>query len=237
MLTFVTVGTFQFDQLVQTVLSEAVLGALRERGYTELVVQCGKSDFELAGAVVGGNTVSIERNGVRVELWRSRESLDAEYRRADLVIGHAGAGTILEVLRLGKPLIVVPNPTLLHNHQTELAGALAPYLRTSSIQWVFLSCVLLSPTLAQRPRRHHRVLRPRRNAEISILRREQVPGTGGQRNGLLVFNLVLPPSIIHGACSHRNRCRCRRARHIRRKARSPDIRLHRVPLLVDEIQS
>ncbi|KAJ7905360.1 glycosyltransferase family 28 C-terminal domain-containing protein [Mycena olivaceomarginata] len=133
MLTFVTVGTFQFDQLVQTVLSEAVLGALRERGYTQLVVQCGKSDFELAGAVVGGNTVTLERNGVRVELWRSRESLDAEYRRADLVIGHAGAGTILEVLRLGKPLIVVPNPTLLHNHQTELAGALAPYLRTSSI--------------------------------------------------------------------------------------------------------
>ncbi|KAJ6496552.1 glycosyltransferase family 28 C-terminal domain-containing protein [Mycena vitilis] len=133
MLTFVTVGTFQFDVLVQTVLSEAVLRALRGRGYTELVVQCGKSEFELAAAIAGGETVSIERHGVRVELWRTKGSLDAEYRRADLVIGHAGAGTILEVLRMGKPLIVVPNPTLLHNHQTELAVALAPYLTTSDI--------------------------------------------------------------------------------------------------------
>ncbi|KAJ6547429.1 hypothetical protein B0H19DRAFT_1165581 [Mycena capillaripes] len=91
MLTFVTVGTFQFDLLVQTVLSEAVLRALRERGYTDLVVQCGKSNFELAAAVAGGETLSIERHGVRVELWRSKPSLDAEYRRADLVIGHAGA--------------------------------------------------------------------------------------------------------------------------------------------------
>ncbi|KAJ7685060.1 glycosyltransferase family 28 C-terminal domain-containing protein [Mycena polygramma] len=133
MLTFVTVGTFQFDVLVQTVLSEAVLRALRGRGYTELVVQCGKSEFELAAAIAGGETVSIERHGVRVELWRTKGSLDAEYGRADLVIGHAGAGTILEVLRMGKPLIVVPNPTLLHNHQTELAVALAPYLTTSDI--------------------------------------------------------------------------------------------------------
>ena len=37
----------------------------------------------------------------------------------------AGSGTILDVLRLHKPLIVVPNPTLLDNHQEELADALA----------------------------------------------------------------------------------------------------------------
>ncbi|KAJ6455709.1 glycosyltransferase family 28 C-terminal domain-containing protein [Mycena sanguinolenta] len=130
---FVTVGTFQFDALVAAVLDERVLVALRDRGYTELVVQCGKSAFEHAAAVAGGQTANIESNGVRVELWQSRPSLDTQFRRADLIIGHAGAGTILEVLRLGKPLIVVPNPTLLHNHQIELAAALGPYLETAAI--------------------------------------------------------------------------------------------------------
>lgn len=37
----------------------------------------------------------------------------------------AGSGTILDALRLSVPLIVVPNASLLDNHQIELAEALA----------------------------------------------------------------------------------------------------------------
>ena len=37
----------------------------------------------------------------------------------------AGSGTILSALRLSVPLIVVPNTSLLDNHQVELAEALA----------------------------------------------------------------------------------------------------------------
>ena len=41
------------------------------------------------------------------------------------MISHGGSGTILQVLRLGKPLIAVVNPTLMHNHQLEIVAAMA----------------------------------------------------------------------------------------------------------------
>ena len=37
---------------------------------------------------------------------------------------YLGSGTILDVLRRGKPLIIVPNPTLLDNHQEDMAHAM-----------------------------------------------------------------------------------------------------------------
>jgi beta-1,4-N-acetylglucosaminyltransferase len=44
-----------------------------------------------------------------VDWWSYRPSLAEELRAADLVISHAGAGTCLEVLELGKPLVVIVN--------------------------------------------------------------------------------------------------------------------------------
>eukprot|EP00850_Spirogloea_muscicola_P018370 SM000167S02983 [mRNA] locus=s167:208575:209167:- [translate_table: standard] len=44
---------------------------------------------------------------------------------ADLVISHAGSGSIFEALRAGKRLLVVVNEALMDNHQRELADELA----------------------------------------------------------------------------------------------------------------
>ena len=54
-----------------------------------------------------------------------------DMKSADLVISHAGAGSIMESLRLKKALIVVVNQDLMDNHQIELAEAMqeANYLR------------------------------------------------------------------------------------------------------------
>ncbi|KAG6868273.1 hypothetical protein C0993_005558 [Termitomyces sp. T159_Od127] len=135
MLAFVTVGSTQFDALIQAILSSSVLSTLRRKGYDQLVVQCGNSDFELASSISGGGQSSVEREGINIELWKFKPTLQREYEKADLVISHAGSGTILDVLRLGKPLLTVVNITLLDNHQQELASALAElgHLQYSSI--------------------------------------------------------------------------------------------------------
>ncbi|KAF5386885.1 hypothetical protein D9615_001899 [Tricholomella constricta] len=126
MLAFVTVGSLSFDPLVQAVLTPAVLSSLRLKGYTQLVIQCGNSSFEFASAVgEKGETFALEREGVSIEIWKFRPMLQKECEKADLVMSHAGAGSILDVLRVGRPLIVVVNTTLLDNHQQELADALA----------------------------------------------------------------------------------------------------------------
>ncbi|CAE6520891.1 unnamed protein product [Rhizoctonia solani] len=125
---FVTVGSTKFDDLACAVLSPAVLDVLHARQFRKLVFQCGNSDVK---AYVQGSAMTDEwswRDGARdmdISVWRFSPELNRYFQEADLVVSHAGSGTILEVLRLPRPLIVVPNETLLDNHQIELADALS----------------------------------------------------------------------------------------------------------------
>jgi beta-1,4-N-acetylglucosaminyltransferase len=132
-----TVGSTKFDALVQAVLSQPVLTALHLQGYTALVVQCGNSKVDVgsSSATITGDITSLQKDGLDIEIWKFKPSLQTEYDRADLVISHAGSGTILDVLRLGKWLIAVPNPTLLDNHQEDLASSLNAlgHLKASTI--------------------------------------------------------------------------------------------------------
>jgi beta-1,4-N-acetylglucosaminyltransferase len=47
-----------------------------------------------------------------------------------------GSGTVIDVLRMGKRLIVIPNPTLLDNHQQDLASSLNTlgHLKASTVE-------------------------------------------------------------------------------------------------------
>jgi len=133
---FVTVGSTRFDALVTRVLSEEVVEVLKENGVTTLIVQAGNSTFDHPpGFEQDDEVLRGQIHGLSVEVWTYKPSLKEEYERAALVIGHAGSGTILEVLRLGRRMVAVPNETLLHNHQAELAEALdlQGYLSASSI--------------------------------------------------------------------------------------------------------
>ncbi|KAF0295780.1 UDP-N-acetylglucosamine transferase subunit ALG13 [Amphibalanus amphitrite] len=101
----------------------------------------------------------VPSEGVAVRWFRSKPSIAEDMASADLVIGHAGAGTCLEALRAGRALVVVTNTTLMDNHQAELAGRLAAdghllhcvceTLRDTLAGWICLSC-----GRCRRPTRH-----------------------------------------------------------------------------------
>lgn len=63
-------------------------------------------------------------NGLTIEWFDYSPSLASRISNADLVISHAGAGSIFETLAARVPLIAVPNPKLMDDHQAELARKL-----------------------------------------------------------------------------------------------------------------
>ncbi|XP_041111996.1 UDP-N-acetylglucosamine transferase subunit ALG13 homolog isoform X2 [Polyodon spathula] len=110
---FVTVGTTSFDELISCVTSEDVILALRELGYGRLVLQIGRGTVQ---------PVPYSSAQFTLEVFRYKDSITEEIRTADLVISHAGS--CLETLGAGTPLLVVVNDQLMNNHQLELARQL-----------------------------------------------------------------------------------------------------------------
>ncbi|EFO18573.1 glycosyltransferase 28 domain containing 1 [Loa loa] len=112
---FVTVGSTEFDGLIRAVVERKCLESLNQIGITDLLIQIGRGKVQLKK----GN-----RCGVNINYYRYKDDILQDITGADLVIGHAGAGTCLEVLRCQKPFVVVVNEELMNNHQWELAERL-----------------------------------------------------------------------------------------------------------------
>lgn len=136
---FVTVGTTSFDILISVINTQEIAEVLKLLGCKKLVIQFGRGnnyirrDIALYPVIINvsplfpGQEIPINHDlftGINVDMYGLRNSIKEDIEAADLVIGHAGAGTCLEVLKAGKPLIVVINDSLMDNHQTELSRAL-----------------------------------------------------------------------------------------------------------------
>lgn len=76
----------------------------------------------------------VKASSLSIDAFAYADDLDARMRQADLVISHAGAGSILTALRgtpfatepqAALPLIIVPNASLMDDHQSELAQELS----------------------------------------------------------------------------------------------------------------
>ncbi|XP_031619393.1 UDP-N-acetylglucosamine transferase subunit ALG13 homolog [Contarinia nasturtii] len=117
---FVTVGTTQFDDLIDVILTDDVLTLLQRIQCKLLKIQYG------AGKQIDSTTIDrIERKfSIKIQCYDFKANILADITSSDLVISHAGAGSCIEVLTSKIPLIVVVNDQLMHNHQTELAQQL-----------------------------------------------------------------------------------------------------------------
>lgn len=107
----VTVGSTHFDALIKIIDSTEFIEAAKAKGYDNIVAQIGAYEGEI-------------KNLKNYQKYMKPTEMKEAFKQADLVVGHAGAGTIMEVMSFGKPLIVVVNDLLMENHQTELASRL-----------------------------------------------------------------------------------------------------------------
>ena len=98
-----------------------------------VIWQTGNEDFER----VSNSTKRFDRSMLWVNSFIER--MDYAYAASDLVVCRAGATTIAELTRLGKPAILIPYPYAAADHQTENAKAMtlsgaALMLKDSEVQ-------------------------------------------------------------------------------------------------------
>ncbi|EGR3366126.1 glycosyltransferase [Vibrio parahaemolyticus] len=96
----VTVGTTSFDTLIHA---------------ADLIAE-EKKNIKFLFQI--GNGTYVPKNGKYVSFTNNIDSL---YDKSDLVICHAGAGTIYRLLELEKKVILVPNLERVDKHQSDIS--------------------------------------------------------------------------------------------------------------------
>lgn len=115
---FVTVGTTQFDALIQIIFSEKIVQLFHK-------FKCKKVTMQIGQGKIDDKAVERLAKEFEVEVYGLKPTILPDVKSSDLVISHAGAGSCIEVLNAGKPLVVVVNEKLMDNHQLELAQKLS----------------------------------------------------------------------------------------------------------------
>ncbi|KAF1986237.1 glycosyltransferase family 1 protein [Aulographum hederae CBS 113979] len=134
---FVTIGaTAAFDSLIRAVFEDKFVRALRSAGFSDMIIQYGANGKKLFDQLSREyearppvspfciNGFHFNTKGLGAEM-RAAKGKGHKAESRGIVISHAGSGSVLDALRVGVPVIVVPNPELLDDHQTQLAEALA----------------------------------------------------------------------------------------------------------------
>lgn len=139
----VTVGTTKFPKLIEVCSQPHFKKVFMDLGYTHVQLQTGTDWTELQKYECIDTSVNINEDIV-YSYKPYFDDFQKEILKSDLIISHAGSGTCLEVLKLGKKLIAVINEDLMDNHQLELAEKLH-----SERYLFFCTCNTLKKTLLQ----------------------------------------------------------------------------------------
>lgn len=100
-------------------INDAILESLQEliAAGVQLVWQTGQSDYDRVRRAVGDRNIGW--------LGPFIDKMEYAFGAADLVVCRAGATTLAELTRVGKPAVVVPYPFAAGDHQTHNARSLA----------------------------------------------------------------------------------------------------------------
>ncbi|XP_058986693.1 UDP-N-acetylglucosamine transferase subunit ALG13 homolog [Musca domestica] len=112
---YVTVGSTKFDSLIREMTSDDILQLLKKKGCKHLILQVGKGNKVDEAAIAAKHGIQVEQYDFKIEPKRM------DIINSDLVVGHAGAGTCLDILTARKLGVLVINDQLMNNHQQELA--------------------------------------------------------------------------------------------------------------------
>ncbi|WWC69169.1 uncharacterized protein I206_103105 [Kwoniella pini CBS 10737] len=141
----ITVGSTLFPSLTDKILSSEIISILIENGIEKLIIQYGnanlpfnfKKEINFKNEEKGKGFIKIEEEKLKIELIRFTNDFENLIKNCDFIISHAGSGSILTTLRMipPKPLLIVPNESLMDNHQSELAEKMKEqgYSEVSSI--------------------------------------------------------------------------------------------------------
>lgn len=144
---FTTGATVTFEPLVEHVTRPDFLSALHHLGFSNIVIQYGnhidkgknlskqffskclsdnqtveKLNLDLTNETNDKSVTTFSNGSLSILAFAFSAEVSRFISKADIVVSHAGTGSIMDSLRLGKPLVVVTNEKLMDNHQEEVAA-------------------------------------------------------------------------------------------------------------------
>ncbi|SGZ51594.1 CIC11C00000000171 [Sungouiella intermedia] len=144
---FTTGATVTFQPLVEYVVSPSFLLHLSDLGFEHIAIQYGnqiengrnlskqffsdalnkhevveKLDLDLTNVTNDKTVTTFANKSFTLLAFAFSPDISNYIADADIVVSHAGTGSILDSLRLHKPLLVVTNLKLMDNHQEEVAS-------------------------------------------------------------------------------------------------------------------